>query len=69
MATAAVLEMGEGIEQQPLAIITDISQIEFIDKEFKPVSIDDSFEITEKEDMFYPFLSSVKWIKGGSGKN
>jgi len=69
LATAAVLEMGEGIEQQPLAIITDISQIEFIDKEFKPVSIDDSFEITEKEDMFYPFLSSVKWIKGGSGKN
>lgn len=69
LATAAVLEMGEGIEQQPLAIIADISQIEFIDQEFKPASIDDSFEISEKEDMFYPFLSSVKWIKGGSGKN
>lgn len=69
LATAAVLEMGEGKEQQPIAIISDISQIEFIDKEFKPKSLDDSFEISEKEDMFYPFLSSVSWRKGGSGKN
>lgn len=69
LATSAVLEMGEGLEQQPIAIISDISQIEFTDKQFKPKSLDDSFEIPEKEDMFYPFLSSVKWQKGGSGKN
>ena len=69
LATAAVLEMGEGLEQQPIAIISDISQIEFIDKQFKPKSLDDSFEIPQKEDMFYPFLSSVSWKKGGSGKN
>src|SRR3989338_7092851 len=69
LATAAVLEMGEGLEQQPIAIISDISQIEFIDKQFKPNSLDDSFEIPQKEDMFYPFLSSVSWKKGGSGKN
>lgn len=67
LATAAVLEMGEGLEQQPIAIISDISEIEFINKQFKPKTLDDTFEIPQKEDMFYPFLSSVKWKKGGSG--
>lgn len=68
LATAAVLEMGEGAERQPMAIITEVPYIEFIDKDFKPKSKDDSFEISEEEDMFYPFLSSVKWKKGGGGK-
>ncbi len=68
LATAAVLEMGEGAESQPLAVISDIPHIEFIDKEFKPKTPDSSFEIPEKEDLFYPFLSSVPWKKGGSGK-
>lgn len=64
LASAAVLEMGEGAEQTPIAIITEVPHIEFIAK-----SSDDDFGIPEKEDMFYPFLSSVKWLKGGSGKN
>lgn len=68
LATAAVLEMGEGSERQPIAIISDIPYIEFIDKDFKPQFLDDSFEIPETEDMFYPFLSSVTWNKGGDGK-
>ena len=67
LATAAVLEMGEGSESQPIAIITDIPKIEFTDKEFVPQTPDDSFDIPEKEDMFYPFLSSVKWEKGEEG--
>ena len=69
LATSAVLVMGEGGEVQPIAIIEDVPNLEFIQKEYKPKSLDDAFEIEEKEDMFYPFLSSVKWIKGGSGKN
>lgn len=69
LASAAVLEMGEGSEQKPLAIMTEIPYLEFIEKKFKPKTADDSFDIPEKEDMFYPFLSSVKWQKGGSGKN
>lgn len=68
LATAAVLEMGEGAESQPLAVITDVPYIKFIDKEFKSKTADDSFEIPEKEDLFYPFLSAVPWKKGGSGK-
>lgn len=69
LATAAVLVMGEGSEKQPIAILEDIPDLEFIQKEFKPKSFDDAFEIPEKEDMFYPFLSKVLWKKGGSGKN
>lgn len=63
LASAAVLEMGEGKESKPIAIITDISDIEFTHNDTS-----DQLSINEKEDMFYPFLSSVKWVKGGSGK-
>src|SRR3989344_5787792 len=66
LASAAVLEMGEGAEQQLLAVITDVPYVEFIDREFKPKNSDSSFEIPEKEDLFYPFLSSVPWKKGRS---
>ncbi len=63
LAAAAVLEMGEGAEQQPIAMISDIPHIEFTSK------VSEDIKISEKEDMFYPFLSSVKWLKGGSGRN
>lgn len=69
LATAAVLEMGEGSESQPFAIISDLSNIEFINSEYKPKTGDDSFDIEEKKDVFYPFLSKVLWKKGGSGKS
>lgn len=69
LASAAVLEMGEGAQMQPIAIISDIPYVEFISKKYSPKNSDYSFEIPEKEDLYYPFLSSVKWQKGGSGKN
>lgn len=69
LASAAVLEMGEGSESKPIVIITDVPNLEFIQKKYKPKSLDDSFEIISEEDMFYHFLSAVKWKKGGSGKN
>ncbi len=61
LASVAVLEMGEGSERKPIAIITEIPDIEFTDKEY-------SINIDEKIDIFYPFLSGVNWKKGGSGK-
>lgn len=69
LATAAVLEMGEGLECQPLTIITDVPYIEFIQKKYSPKNSDFSFEMPEKEDLYHPFLSSVKWQKGGGGNN
>ncbi|MBU0999810.1 coenzyme F420-0:L-glutamate ligase [Patescibacteria group bacterium] len=68
LATAAVLVMGEGSETQPIAILEDIPDLKFLQKEFKPKTEYDAFEIPEKEDMFYPLLSSVKWKKGKGGK-
>lgn len=68
LSSAAVLEMGEGAEQSPIAVITDIPYIEFIQKKYNPKNIDLRFEMPEKEDLYYPFLSSVPWKKGGSGK-
>lgn len=67
LATAAVLVMGEGSERQPITILENIPGLKFLQEEFKPETKDDDFEIPEKEDMFYPFLSSVKWRKGRGG--
>lgn len=66
LASAAVLEMGEGSESKPIAIINQIPEIEFIDSEYNPESVDDNFEIPIEEDMFAPFLLSVNWKKGGA---
>ncbi len=68
LASAVVLEMGEGAESQPLAVITDIPYIEFIDTEFRPNLGDFGLDIEEEKDIFYPFLSKVNWKKGGRGK-
>lgn len=68
LATAAVLEMGEGAEQTPLAIISDIPYIKFSKTLPKDRLGEYSFQIPEKEDIFYPLFSAVKWVKGGSGK-
>lgn len=68
LATAAVLEMGEGAEQTPIAIITDIPYLEFTTGLQKEKKGDYLFKIPEKEDIFYPLISSVKWKRGGSGK-
>lgn len=65
LATAAVLEMGEGAESQPIAVISDVPYIGFTNAELKP---DETLEIAEKEDLFYPFLSAVPWKKGKGGK-
>ena len=67
LATAAVLEMGEGSEGKPIAVISQVPGIEFINKDYKPRSSFYSYEISEKEDMFYPFLSAADWKKGGGG--
>lgn len=69
LATTAILEMGEGSERKPIAIISDIPDLEFIQTEYQAKTPEDSLDIPEKEDMFYPFLSSVKWEKGKSGKD
>jgi putative folate metabolism gamma-glutamate ligase len=68
LAAAAVVLMGEGDERTPLAVITDVPWITFVERprhSKKPFS---SFEIRTHEDLYYPLLSAVKWKKGKGGQ-
>jgi len=68
LATAAVIEMGEGDEQQPLAIIEDAKFVKF--QERNPTKEElAGLRINVEEDVFAPFLAAAKWIRGGGGKD
>lgn len=67
LAAAAVLGMGEGNESMPLALIRDIPDIVFTARPYRSRRPHSTFEIKTKEDLYYPFLSSVPWKKGGGG--
>lgn len=62
LAAAAVLLMGESNEQTPLAVIADISFIQFNPKNPTKKELTD-FKISIKDDLFAPLVTSVKWIK------
>jgi len=66
LASAAVLVMGEGKEQTPLAVATDIPFIQFANKPFSPRRPFSTLEVKPKEDLYYPFLSHLPWKKGGA---
>src|SRR3989344_3389060 len=63
LATSAVLCMGEGKEQQPLALITD-AIVEFTEKVNKKELL-----IDPKEDLYLPLFEKIKKIKGLNLKN
>jgi len=65
LAVAAVVEMGEGKEQTPLALVTDVEWIEFTENE--KVIWNEELKIEMKDDLFAPMLERVEWKKGGSG--
>lgn len=64
LAAAAVLVMGEGTEQTPLALISDVPFVQFLAND---PALDELEElaISIEEDMFAPFLTAVEWEKGG----
>ena len=60
LAAAAVLAMGEGAEQTPIAIITDISMVKF--KKNSPSTKElETLAINRKDDIYGELLNSVKW--------
>ena len=65
LAAAAVLEMGEGTEQTPLAIIENYRDIEFQDKNPSLDDLNSFFVPIGKDDLFAPLLGAVKWQRGG----
>lgn len=67
MAAAAVLMMGEGSEQTPVALLTDLPFIEFLDHD--PTAEELAMTIIDPaDDIYEPFLTAVKWRKGGAGE-
>lgn len=63
LAVAAVLVMGEGSEQTPLAIIEDVPFVKFQNRNPSEKEIKD-FSIDMEDDLYGPLLKSVKWRKG-----
>jgi putative folate metabolism gamma-glutamate ligase len=63
LATSASVTMGEGNEQTPLAIISDIPFVKFQDKNPTKKELKE-LEITLDIDIYGPFLKNVKWEKG-----
>lgn len=62
LTDAAVLEMGEGNEQQPLAVVSDISNIEFLDHEPTAEELA-KLQIDLEDDAFAPLLTKAEWKK------
>jgi putative folate metabolism gamma-glutamate ligase len=63
LSTAAVFEMGEGNEQQPLAIIEDLNTVEFQQRNPTKEELD-NLKIALGDDVFSSLLTTVKWQKG-----
>lgn len=62
LAAAAVLAMGEGSEQTPVALMRDVPKTVW---DAKPVPKGEPpYVVPLKDDLFAPFLKSVKWKKG-----
>ncbi len=67
LATSAVAVMGEGNEQQPIAVIEDIPFVKFQDRNPTDEEIK-STRIAIGDDVFSSLLTSVKWKEGNKRK-
>lgn len=65
LGTAAVLVMGEGAEQTPLAVITDIPFVKFQHRNPTKKELQ-KLRMPLEDDLYAPLLKAVRWQKGGS---
>lgn len=63
LASAAVFEMGEVAESQPLCLITDLKQVQFQDHQPTRSEID-SLTIELEDDVYAPILKRAEWHHG-----
>lgn len=63
LAAAAVLEMGEGAEQTPVATISNAQNVQFTAKTYSK-----AFFVKPEEDLFNLFWRKMDWKKGGFRK-
>lgn len=67
LATASTVVTGEGNEQTPIAIITDIPFVKFQKRNPTKKELE-NLKIGFGDDVFSSLLDTDKWIKGGSSK-
>ncbi len=65
IAASAVVVMGEGAEQTPIAIVEDVPFVVFQPRDPSQAELDE-LRIDLHEDLFAPFLTSVEWERGGA---
>jgi len=63
IAAAAVLVMGEGAEQTPLAIVEEIAFVDFVDRKLSQIEINE-VSISMEEDIFAPLFANNDWKSG-----
>ncbi len=63
LAAAAVYAMGEGAEQTPLAVISDLSSLVFCEREPSEAELA-ALRIEPADDLYAPLLQAVHWQPG-----
>ncbi len=66
LAAAANVVMGEGAESTPIAVISEVDFVKFVDHDPTPDEIAATF-VDKNEDLYAPFLNSVNWQCGAGG--
>jgi dihydrofolate synthase / folylpolyglutamate synthase len=64
LASAAALVMGEGNQQTPIAVITDVPFVTFTRRDPTPEELQ-ALVIDPADDIYAPFLTAVDWQTGG----
>jgi putative folate metabolism gamma-glutamate ligase len=63
LATTTVMVMGEGHEQTPLAVMSDLPFVAFQDRDPTAEEVR-QLQIALEDDLYGPLLTSVRWHKG-----
>ena len=63
LASAAAVVMGEGAEQTPISVISDVSFIQLQGRNPTEKELEE-LQISINKDLYGPFLKNVKWRKG-----
>ncbi|MDQ5885367.1 MAG: dihydrofolate synthase / folylpolyglutamate synthase [Patescibacteria group bacterium] len=63
LSAAAVLAMGEGTEQTPIAVLNDLPFVKFNPNNPTQEELDSIF-LSREEDVFSPLIDGVTWQKG-----
>lgn len=69
LASSAVLVMGEGTEQTPIAIIKDVPFVQFLDRNPTSEELSGFYLEHMEDDLFAPFLKNAPWQKGSRQKS